>query len=122
METVNIIGGGIGGLALANALQNEGIHFNLFEQASLITEVGAAISISKAALEKSGADFSKSFPTYQKLREKKVSFIVNTSWRFGKLAQNPVTSRLAKYIFKYMPESEVVKLEKRLNDLSYISQ
>ena len=51
METVNIIGGGIGGLALANALQNEGIDFNLFEQAPLITEVGAAISISKAALD-----------------------------------------------------------------------
>ena len=71
-------------------------------------------------MKKSSEDFSKSFPTYQKLREKKVSFIVDTSWRFGKMAQNPVSSRLAKYIFKYMPESEVVKLEKRLNDLSYI--
>ena len=37
------------------------------------------------------------------------------------MAQNPVSSRLAKYIFKYMPESEVGKLEKRLNDLSYIN-
>ena len=51
METVNIIGGGISGLALANALQIAGIDFRLFEQASRITEIGAAISISKAALD-----------------------------------------------------------------------
>src|SRR4030095_2828129 len=51
METVNIIGGGIGGLALANALQREGIDFRIFEQTAQLTEVGAAISISKAALD-----------------------------------------------------------------------
>src|SRR5206468_7880347 len=51
METVNIIGGGIGGLTLANALMSESIDFKLFEQAHRITEVGAAISISKAALD-----------------------------------------------------------------------
>ena len=42
---VNIIGGGIGGLSLANALQGAGINFKLFEQAPQITEVGAAIGI-----------------------------------------------------------------------------
>ena len=51
MEIVNIIGGGIGGFSLANALQREGIDFKLFEQAPRITEVGAAIGISKAALD-----------------------------------------------------------------------
>src|SRR6185295_18894440 len=51
MDVVNIIGGGIGGLSLANALQYEGIDFKLFEQAPQITEVGAAISISKSALD-----------------------------------------------------------------------
>jgi 2-polyprenyl-6-methoxyphenol hydroxylase-like FAD-dependent oxidoreductase len=51
MDTVDIIGGGIGGLAMANALQHQQIHFRLFEQAHQISEVGAAISISKAALE-----------------------------------------------------------------------
>src|SRR6185436_251610 len=51
MDIVNIIGGGIGGLSLANALQCAGIDFELFEQASKITEVGAAISISKSALD-----------------------------------------------------------------------
>src|SRR5881392_4051644 len=48
---VNIIGGGIGGLSLANALQGAGINFKLFEQAPQITEVGAAIGISKSALD-----------------------------------------------------------------------
>lgn len=51
METVDIIGGGIGGLAMANALQHVHINFRLFEQAHQISEVGAAISISKAGLE-----------------------------------------------------------------------
>ena len=51
MGKVNIIGGGIGGLALANALQFKGIDFDLFEQAPQLTEVGAAIGLSKAALD-----------------------------------------------------------------------
>lgn len=72
-------------------------------------------------MKKSNHDFSEIFPTYQSLREKKVSFIVNTSWRFGKIAQNPVSSLLAKYFFKYAPNSTVTNLEKKLNDLSYLS-
>jgi len=50
-EPVNIIGGGIGGLALANALQLVGIDFRLFEQAPQLTEVGAGIGISTAAVD-----------------------------------------------------------------------
>jgi 2-polyprenyl-6-methoxyphenol hydroxylase-like FAD-dependent oxidoreductase len=73
-------------------------------------------------MKKSHKDFSEIFPAYQHLREKKVSFIVNTSWRFGKIAQHPLSSLLAKYIFKYMPDSTAIKLEKKLNDLSYLSQ
>jgi 2-polyprenyl-6-methoxyphenol hydroxylase-like FAD-dependent oxidoreductase len=72
-------------------------------------------------MKKSNHDFSEIFPTYQSMREKKVSFIVNTSWRFGKMAQNPISSRLAKYFFKYVPNSTIIKLERKLNDLSYIS-
>ena len=36
---------------MANSLQREGIDFRIFEQAAQLTEVGAAISISKAALD-----------------------------------------------------------------------
>jgi len=72
-------------------------------------------------MKKSNYDFSEVFPTFQRMREKKVSFIVNTSWRFGKMAQNPISSRLAKYFLKYVPHSTIINLEKKLNDLSYIS-
>jgi 2-polyprenyl-6-methoxyphenol hydroxylase-like FAD-dependent oxidoreductase len=72
-------------------------------------------------MKKSNYDFSEVFPTFQSMREKKVSFIVNTSWRFGKMAQNPISSRLAKYFFKYVPNSTIISLERKLNDLSYIS-
>jgi len=72
-------------------------------------------------MKRSDHNFSEVFPTYQSLREKKVSFIVNASWRFGKMAQNPISSRLAKYFVKYAPNSTVTNLEKKLNDLSYLS-
>lgn len=71
-------------------------------------------------MKKSNHDFSEIFPTYQRLREKKVSFIVNTSWRFGKTAQNRISSRFAKYFFKYLPNDVIMRLERKLNDLSYL--
>jgi 2-polyprenyl-6-methoxyphenol hydroxylase-like FAD-dependent oxidoreductase len=49
-SAVTIIGGGIGGLTLANALHREGIDFELFEQAPELTEVGAGIGLSGGAL------------------------------------------------------------------------
>jgi len=72
-------------------------------------------------MKKSNHDFSEVFPIYQRLREKKVSFIVNTSWRFGKIAHHPVLSGMAKYYLRYMPARSVMLLEKRLNDLSYLN-
>jgi len=72
-------------------------------------------------MKKSNHDFSEIFPTYQRLRERKVSFIVNASWRFGKMAQNPLSSRLVRYFLKYAPNSIATNLEKKLNDLSYLS-
>jgi len=46
-----IIGGGIGGLSLALALQAQGIAYHLYEQAPAFTEVGAAIGVSEAPLQ-----------------------------------------------------------------------
>lgn len=51
LSLVTIIGGGIGGLALTNALQHHGVDFELFEQADALREVGAAIGISNGALQ-----------------------------------------------------------------------
>lgn len=45
-ERVSILGGGIGGLATALALARRGIEVELFEQAPVLTAVGAGIQIS----------------------------------------------------------------------------
>ncbi|MEK5444625.1 MULTISPECIES: FAD-dependent monooxygenase [unclassified Fredinandcohnia] len=48
---VGIIGGGIGGVALARALQQRGISFHLFEQATEFREVGAGIQMTPNAVK-----------------------------------------------------------------------
>ncbi|MBD0257526.1 MAG: FAD-dependent monooxygenase [Cytophagales bacterium] len=50
MNRVSIIGGGIGGLTAAHALRQAGLDFELYEQAPALTEVGAGIGLSKAAV------------------------------------------------------------------------
>jgi 2-polyprenyl-6-methoxyphenol hydroxylase-like FAD-dependent oxidoreductase len=49
-KKIVIVGGGIGGLAIANALQKSGIEYDLYEQAPELTEVGAGIGLSGSAL------------------------------------------------------------------------
>lgn len=51
MVPVTIIGGGIGGLTLANALQHFGIPFGLYERAPELTEVGAGIGITESPVK-----------------------------------------------------------------------
>lgn len=51
MHEVSIIGGGIGGLALANTLKEAGINFHLYERAPQFTEVGAGIGLSESTLQ-----------------------------------------------------------------------
>ncbi len=48
---VTIIGGGIGGLTLANALQHHDIPFDLYEQSPELTEIGAGIGLSEAPIQ-----------------------------------------------------------------------
>ena len=43
--SVAVVGGGIGGLAAANALVQRGIEVTLFEQAAHLGEVGAGVMI-----------------------------------------------------------------------------
>jgi len=50
-ERVTILGGGIGGLTLANALQRVGIDFDVYEQAPELTEVGAGIGLTTGVME-----------------------------------------------------------------------
>src|SRR5438105_14051059 len=42
---VAVVGGGIGGVAAANALLRRGIEVHLYEQAPALTEVGAGVAI-----------------------------------------------------------------------------
>jgi len=49
--SVGIIGGGIGGVALARALHRQGIDFHLFEQADSFREVGAGVQMTPNAVK-----------------------------------------------------------------------
>jgi 2-polyprenyl-6-methoxyphenol hydroxylase-like FAD-dependent oxidoreductase len=51
MNKISIIGGGIGGLALAASLQHFKISYQLYETASSLGEVGAGIGISESTVE-----------------------------------------------------------------------
>ena len=49
-DRVVVVGGGIGGLAVANAVQRVGLAFDVYERAPALGEVGAGIGLSPAAL------------------------------------------------------------------------
>ncbi|TAH28668.1 MAG: hypothetical protein EAZ06_09435 [Cytophagales bacterium] len=51
MNKISIIGGGIGGLALATSLQHFKIPYQLYETASSLGEIGAGIGISESTVE-----------------------------------------------------------------------
>ena len=51
MNKIAIIGGGIGGLTIANCFHKNNIEFHLFEQAPQLSEVGAGIGLSKSVME-----------------------------------------------------------------------
>ncbi|MCU5031402.1 FAD-dependent monooxygenase [Bacillus thuringiensis] len=64
---VSIIGGGIGGLATAIALHNEGIHAEVYEQASALKEVGAGIGLRAPSMH-----LFKHWGIYEEIVEKSV--------------------------------------------------
>ncbi len=54
-------------------------------------------------------DFFQAFTRFEKERRKKVDYIVNTSWQFGKMAHNPVGQQLFKLMLKMTPEAMLKK-------------
>jgi 2-polyprenyl-6-methoxyphenol hydroxylase-like FAD-dependent oxidoreductase len=66
-------------------------------------------------------DLLKAFGTYQSLREDKAMFVVNTSWRLGKMAHtnNPLLQYAFKKFWQLAPARVFKTQEQKINDLSY---
>jgi len=66
----------------------------------------------------------KAFRIYHRLRVKKVTSIVNTSWKFGVAAHsgNPIYHYLYRAILEYAPAPLLARQERFLNDLSYLDE
>ena len=73
-------------------------------------------------LKANSSDPEKAFHLYQNLRQKKVSSIVDTSWKFGVAAhsRNPLKHYLFRAILEYGPAYFLKKQEYFLNDISYL--
>ncbi|GLR19890.1 FAD-dependent monooxygenase [Portibacter lacus] len=56
-------------------------------------------------LAQSNLSPSETFHQFQKERRKKVDYIVNTSWQFGKMAHSSIGQPLMKLMMKWTPES-----------------
>ncbi|ADR22989.1 hypothetical protein MATR_31620 [Marivirga tractuosa] len=55
----------------------------------------------------------KLFETFEKLRREKVDYVVNNSWRFGKMAHSPFGRVIMKTVMKMTPQTVIKKqLEK----------
>lgn len=61
-----------------------------------------------------GMNHSEAFRSFELSRRKKVDYIVNNSWTFGRLAHNIAGQQLLKLIMKVTPESVMNKQMKKL--------
>lgn len=57
------------------------------------------------------------FSNFEKARRKKVDYVVNTSWMFGKMAHHSAGKRIMKTMLKLTPEKI---LQKRMNQLYHV--
>lgn len=69
-------------------------------------------------------DLSRAFDTYQKLRQDKAMFVVNTSWRLGQMAhsKNPIFQYFFKKFWQMAPDRIFKNQEAKINDLSYLER
>lgn len=56
-------------------------------------------------LSESPNDMGAAFEAFQQKRRKKVDYIVNSSWQFGKMAHSAIAQPMVKFILKITPES-----------------
>ena len=59
----------------------------------------------------------KLFETFESLRREKVDYVVNNSWRFGKMAHSPFGRLLMKTVMKVTPPSVLSKQVDKLYSL-----
>ncbi|WP_223607785.1 FAD-dependent monooxygenase [Chryseobacterium sp. OSA05B] len=64
-------------------------------------------------LESSG-DFNRVFEEFQKIRRKKVDYIVDTSWKIGKISQWEKGNTLRNFFMRLIPESTHQKLAEKI--------
>ena len=64
------------------------------------------------------------FSDYQKLRLKKVKYIVKQSWLIGKmsLVNNNIQRKLLHLMLKYLPKSQYIKRMKRIINIEYVNK
>ncbi len=60
------------------------------------------------------------FRAFERLRRKKVDYIVNTSWRFGKAAHSALGRRVLPWIIRMTPEKVVSQQLRQLYQLSEV--
>jgi 2-polyprenyl-6-methoxyphenol hydroxylase-like FAD-dependent oxidoreductase len=116
-----IAGGGIGGLAMANSLQLQGLDFDVYEQAPQLTEVGAGIGMSKSTLiilEKIGVleavKLSGSFIKYACLQDKSLNLIRELPVDLDSICIH--RARLIEILGKNIP-AEKIHLNKRVKSV-----
>ena len=68
---------------------------------------------------KRNSDYSKAFEQFEKERRKKVDYVVNTSWQFGKMAHSTIGQSFLKLAIKLTPEKTMIK---QMNQLYTIKE
>ncbi|MDC6367516.1 MULTISPECIES: FAD-dependent monooxygenase [Flavobacteriaceae] len=70
-------------------------------------------------IKNSPASISDTFKVFEKKRRKKVDYVVNNSWNFGKMAHSSIGQSLLKGIMKITPEKV---MNKQMNELYEIEE
>lgn len=68
-------------------------------------------------LKTATSGLSDTFSQFEQKRRKKVDYVVNNSWRFGKMAHNPLAQSLMKGIMKLTPEKVMSEQMNKLYDI-----
>ncbi|MEO1517536.1 MAG: FAD-dependent monooxygenase [Bacteroidota bacterium] len=108
-----IIGAGIGGLTTAQAFEQKGIPYQVFEKAPFLKEVGAGIWLAPNALqvlERLGV---------LKEVQRQGNAIVQQSWSTGKMAHWKYGRGLRNWLMRMMPKR---LMEKKMMDMYRIEE